>query len=120
MLLVSVPGLGESLWGPVKKGEGEGEKSDGRDDNEDEAAAAAAAAAALPSLPSSSSSSVPRARAFLPSLASLGDPLSCIARIPDLRPAQAMDLLFSVPKAATPTPEQLRRQQHAKRKREEG
>ena len=115
MLLVSVPGLGESLWGPVKKENGEKEKGDDGGGGDDAGAAAAVAS------PAPSPSSISRARALLPSLAVLGEPLSCIARTPDLRPAQAMDLLFSVPKAAA-TPEQLqqRRQQHAKRKREEG
>lgn len=112
MLLISVPGLGESLWGPVRKGgEAKGDKSGGAsgDDNGN---------AAAPSLSSSNS----RVRALLPSLAALGEPLSCIARTPDLRPAQAMDLLFSVPKAAATPPvrqQQRHRHQHAKRKREE-
>ena len=105
MLLVSVPGLGESLWGPVRKGGGEGDKSAGNGGDNDSAQSP------------SSSSSPSRVRALLPSLASLGEPISCIARTPDLRPTQAMDLLFSVPKASTP--EQLQRQQRAKRKREE-
>ena len=118
MLLVSVPGLGESLWGPVKKGDGEKEKSDDDGGAAAAASAAAAAASAAAATPSPPPSSISRARALLPSLAALADPLSCIARIPDLRPAQAMDLLFSVPKAATP--EQLQRQQRAKRRREEG
>jgi len=118
VLLVSVPGLGESLWGPVKKGDGEKEKSDDDGGAAAAASAAAAAASAAAATPSPPPSSISRARALLPSLAALADPLSCIARIPDLRPAQAMDLLFSVPKAATP--EQLQRQQRAKRRREEG